>query len=120
MIRTMRQIFMSVAIVIALVFLFPAGGNALPPATDLPKVGGKPVLARINGEPLLLEEFERELAGLHSGASDNAPRPLSKPSVLLERLINAKLVLQEARNIGLDALPEVQRAQKTFEENTLR
>jgi parvulin-like peptidyl-prolyl isomerase len=39
---------------------------------------------------------------------------------LLGRLINAKLVLQEARNIGLDALPEVQNAQKAFEEDILR
>jgi parvulin-like peptidyl-prolyl isomerase len=35
-------------------------------------------------------------------------------------LINAKLVLQEARNIGLDSLPEVQSAVKTYEEDTLR
>jgi parvulin-like peptidyl-prolyl isomerase len=111
---------MLVTVVAALVFLFPARGNALPPAADLPKVGGKPVLARINGEPLLLEEFERALAGVHSGVSDNATRSMSKPSVLLQRLINAKLVLQEARNIGLDALPEVQNAQKAFEEDILR
>jgi parvulin-like peptidyl-prolyl isomerase len=111
---------MLATVVAALVFLFPARGNALPPAADLPKVGGKPVLARINGEPLLLEEFERALAGVHSGVSDNATRSMSKPSVLLQRLINAKLVLQEARNIGLDALPEVQNAQKAFEEDILR
>ena len=116
----MKQISSWAAVVMTLVFLFPARGNALPPVADLPKVGGKPVLARINGEPLLLEEFERALAGIHSGASDNATRSLSKPSVLLERLINAKLILQEARNIGLDELPEVQSAQKVFEEDILR
>ena len=116
----MRRIFMIVAVVMALVFLFPTRSNALPPAADLPKVGGKPALARINGEPLFLEEFERALAGIHSGASDNATRSLSKPSVLLERLINAKLVLQEAINIGLDELPEVRSAEKDFEEGALR
>jgi len=92
----------------------------MPAAADLPKVGGKPALARINGEPLLLEEFERVLVAVHSGASDNATRSLSKPSLLLERLINAKLVLQEARNIGLDELPEVRNAERVFEEDTLR
>src|SRR5512143_3966741 len=90
----MRRISMLVAVVMALVFLFPSRGNALPPTADLPKVGGKPVLARVNGEPLLLEEFERALAEVHSGESDNATRSPAKPSDLLVRLINAKLVLQ--------------------------
>jgi len=103
-----------------IVALFPAGGRATPARADLPLVSGKPALASINGEPLLLEEFERVLADVHSGASDNVSRPLSNPSLLLERLINAKLLLQEARNIGLDELPEVQRAEKTFQEDTLR
>lgn len=111
---------MFVSVGMVLVFLFPTRGNALPPSADLPKVGGKPVLARINGEPLLLEEFERALVEIHSEASDNATRSLSKPSVLLDRLINVKLILQEARNIGLDALPEVRSAEKIFEEDTLR
>jgi parvulin-like peptidyl-prolyl isomerase len=116
----MGRIYKFFTVVMGLVFLFPTRGNALPPAADLPKIGGKPALARINGEPLLLEEFERALAGIHSVAPDNTARPMPKPSVLLERLINAKLVLQEARNIGLDALPEVRAAQKVFEEDTLR
>ncbi len=78
------------------------------------------MLARINGEPLTLEEFERALSGLHAGMADNTLRSLPHPSQLLERLINAKLVLQEARNIGLDELPEVRNALKAFEEDTLR
>jgi len=100
--------------------LVPPSGYPSPTRSDLPLVGGKPALARINGEPLLLEEFERALSGIHSGASDNTTRSMSKPSVLLERLINAKLVLQEARNIGLDELPELRSAEKAFQEDTLR
>ena len=108
-------------ITMLLVFpLFPPDGHASPARADLPLVGGKPVLARINGEPLTLEEFERSLAGIHTGTADNTRRSLPHPSQLLERLINAKLILQEARNIGLDELPEVQRAEKAFEEDTLR
>jgi parvulin-like peptidyl-prolyl isomerase len=100
--------------------LFPPGGSASPARADLPLVGGKPVLARINGELLTLEEFERALAGIHSGMADNSLRSLPHPSQLLDRLINAKLVLQEASNIGLDELPEVRSAEKAFEEDTLR
>lgn len=116
----MRRIPLYVTVMMSLVLPFPVRGHAFPAAVDLPNVGGKPVLARINGEPLTLEEFERVLAGIHGAAADNATRPLSKPSQLLERLINAKLVLQEARSIGLDELPEVRSAQKVFEEDTLR
>ncbi|MBE0568702.1 MAG: peptidyl-prolyl cis-trans isomerase [Deltaproteobacteria bacterium] len=116
----MRRIFLYVIAMVVAFSLVPPSGYPSPARSDLPLVGGKPALARINGEPLLLEEFERALSGIHSGASDNTTRSMSKPSVLLERLINAKLVLQEARNIGLDALPEVRSAQKAFEEDTLR
>ncbi len=78
------------------------------------------MLARINGEALTLEEFERALAGIHADMADNTRRSLPDPSQLLDRLINARLVLQEARNIGLDELPEVKNAEKVFEEGTLR
>jgi len=116
----LRRIALSLSVVMALAFLHPAHGGARSAAADLPKAGGKPVLASINGEPLLLEEFERALAEIHSGVPDDATRSLQKPSVLLERLINSRLVIQEARNIGLDAMPEVLSAQKNFEENLLR
>ncbi len=116
----MRRTSLLVLAMLVLFALFPPGGHASPASADLPLVGGKPVLARINGEPLTLEEFERALAGIHTGMADNSQRSLPHPSQLLDRLINAKLVLQEARNIGLDELPEVQRAEKVFAEDTLR
>lgn len=116
----MRRSSLPVIAMLVLFSLFPLGGYASPERADLPMVGGKPVLARINGEPLTLEEFERALAGLHAGTADNILRPMPHPSQLLDRLINAKLVLQEARNIGLDELPEVRSAEKAFEEDTLR
>jgi parvulin-like peptidyl-prolyl isomerase len=116
----MRRTALFVIAMLAMVPLFPLSGHATPARADLPLAGGKPVLARINGEPLTLEEFERALAGLHTGMTDNTQRSLPHPSQLLDRLINAKLVLQEARNIGLDELPEVQRAERVFEEDTLR
>lgn len=108
-------------IVSALVFsIFHAGVLASPSRPYLPLVEGKPVVALINGEPLTLEEFDRQLADIHGGMTDNATKSLTDPSQLLDRLINAKLVLQEARRIGLDELPEVRSAVKTNEEDTLR
>jgi parvulin-like peptidyl-prolyl isomerase len=116
----MRRSSLLVLAMLVLFSLFPLGGYASPARADLPLAGGKPVLARINGEPLTLEEFERALAGIHTGMAENSQRSLPHPSQLLDRLINAKLVLQEARNIGLDELPEVRSAEKAFAEDTLR
>src|SRR4030066_2361273 len=116
----MTRTSLSAAFMMAVFLLFLGGGNGFTAGADLPLVGGKPTLALVNGEPLTLEEFDRVLSGIHGGMTGNETRPRSNPSQLLDRLINARLVLQEARNIGLDELPEVRSAEKTFEEDTLR
>ncbi len=116
----MRRISLTVIALVVVFSLFPPSGLASPARADLPLVNGKPALASINGEPLTLEEFERVLGGIHGEMADNTHRSMPHPSQLLERLINAKLVLQEARNIGLDELPEVRNAEKSFAEDTLR
>lgn len=102
------------------IFLILVGGTGYPADPKLPLIGGKPALAVVNDEPLTLEEFHRELASLHEGMTDNTARSRSNPSDLLERLINMKLILQEARHIGLDELPEVKDAVKAFEDDSLR
>ena len=116
----MRRTSLPVAFAIAVALLFLAVEQGFPAGKDLPLVGGKPTLAMVNGEPLTLEEFDRVLAGIHGGMTDNAIQTRPNPSQLLDRLINARLVLQEARNIGLDELPEVRSAEKAFGEDTLR
>jgi len=114
----MRRTYLPAILVV--IFLLLTGAKGEPADPKLPKIGGKPALAVINGEPLSLEEFYRALASLHGGMTDNAARSRSNPSELLERLINVKLILQEARNIGLDALPEVTNAVKVYQEDSLR
>jgi parvulin-like peptidyl-prolyl isomerase len=114
----MRRISLSAIFAAAVLFLVAGKGNAAEP--NLPLVAGKPTLALINDEPLTLEEFDVALAGLHEGVADNAATSRARASELLDRLINAKLILQEARNIGLDALPEVVDLVKVYEEDMLR
>jgi len=116
----MKRPALSAAFSVAVALLFLAVGQGFPAGKDLPLVGGKPTLAMVNGEPLTLEEFDRALAEIHGGITDNATRTRPDPSHLLDRMINARLILQEARNIGLDELPDVRSAEKTFGEDTLR
>jgi hypothetical protein len=110
----------SLSAILAAVFLFLAAGKGNAAEPKLPLVSGKPTLAMVNGEPLTLDEFDLALASLHEGMTDNASKSRARPSELLNRLINAKLILQEARNIGLDALPEVVTLVKVYEEGALR
>ncbi|HXV75803.1 MAG TPA: peptidyl-prolyl cis-trans isomerase [Candidatus Polarisedimenticolaceae bacterium] len=65
------------------------------------------VLARVNGEPITIDDLYQELDNFHRTVQD--PRQaVERPRVdeLLDRLINARLIIQEARNIGLDELAE--------------
>lgn len=79
------------------------------------------VIARVNGEPITLEDFFEELAARHVGMADGGGMIARQdPTELLGRLVNVRLILQEARNIGLDELPEVERAIRSFANDALR
>jgi len=77
---------------------------------DLPVIKGKKAAATVNGDPIMLEELNRDLAGA-SGASR---------SEVLRRLINASLIVQEAKRIGLNELPEIRKMVESFASMTLR
>ena len=114
----MRRFLPGFRWILALVLLFH--GAAAAAGSGLPTIGGKKAVAVVNGEPISLEEFQRVLASLHEGAGGKPAGGRRNYSDLLRRLIDGKLVLQEARNIGLDALPEVRETVKMFEKQTLR
>ena len=77
---------------------------------DLPVIKGKKAAATVNGDPITLAELNRDLAGA----------PGASRSEVLRRLINASLVVQEARRIGLDELPEIRKMVDAFASVTLR
>jgi parvulin-like peptidyl-prolyl isomerase len=103
----------------AVLLLLSAAPTVL--GTELPLVEGKPTVAVINGEPITLDEFYRELAARHSTMeAPTGPVTRRDPSTVLEELIDTRLILQEARNIGLHELPEVAQALGVFRRDTLR
>ncbi len=73
---------------------------------------GFPV-ALVNDEPITLEELTTSLAGIHQSG---AQLPTGKNSLqtLLNRLINTKLIVLEAENMGLEEMPEVKQAIKDY------
>ncbi len=76
-------------------------------------------VAMVNEEPITLAEFTRELATVHSGMGDSETPASQNFSKLLERLIEIKLIKQEALNIGFDRTPAVQNQIEEFELKTL-
>ena len=87
--------------------LFPAPAHAAGGA--LPTIEGVEAVAAVNGEPISLAEVERQLAKIHMQAEESRPAG-QDPSALLERLITAKLVAQEARQAGFDEEAEFVKA----------
>jgi hypothetical protein len=87
-----------------------------------PARGGtdSPVLARVNGEPIALDRFLVALDELHADAAKDGAVPQKDPTELLQRLVDVELILQEARAIGLDDLPDYDKAIDAFRKDTLR
>ncbi len=87
----------------------------------LPKVDGKEIVAKVNGEPVTLDEFFYQIGTLHAGVEAPQARVRKQdPAALLDRLVNIKLITQEARNIGLDDLPEVASAVDSYRKDALK
>ncbi len=104
----MRHIFFKLVMILTLL-LFP-GATVGRAEQKLPVIEGKEAIATVNGEPITLEELNRDLP-MTSGASK---------SEVLRRLINVSLVVQEGKRIGLDELPEIKNMVDAFSKVTLR
>ncbi len=84
-----------------------------------PRFSGFP-LALVGDEPVTLGEFTRALATVHgelSGETQTAPIDYAQ---ILKRLINTRLAVEEAKTMGIDELPEIQKDVEVFSRQTLR
>ncbi|MFN7965078.1 MAG: peptidyl-prolyl cis-trans isomerase [Acidobacteriota bacterium] len=98
-----------------------AGVSGLAAPTTLPVIDGQQAVASVNGEPITLQEFKAEMYSVHAAVEQpNAPIAKRDPADLLTRLINTKLIVQEAERIGLADLPEIAKLLGVFERDALR
>ncbi len=74
------------------------------------------IIAIVNGDEVSLQELNAELQGVR--VPDTANRDLLRKQVL-QRLIDRKLIVQKAREQGLDKTPEYVAQQRRAEENIL-
>ncbi len=94
-----------------LVTLVAPGASA--GAADLPVVKGRKVVAMVQGEPITLDELERQL-----GSASTSDRATAAGT--LDRMINLVLLAQEAKRMGLDRLPEIRKEADAFARTALR
>ena len=104
--------------VISMVWAGLCAGAAL--AQELPVVKGRKIVASVNGEPISFEEFSEEVASIRKELGPGQKQDGRMEMDVLKRMINTRLVAQEARNIGLDKLPENQKMVDAYARETLR
>lgn len=80
------------------------------------------VIAEINGDTIRVEDLTGLLESSHQSRMEKQGEGKIKLDFAepLKRLINVKLMVQEARNVGLDELPEVKKEMDLFSGMTLR
>ncbi len=106
--RTDRRIWIP-ACAAGLVALTIASGWA----QDLPVVKGRKIVASVQGDPITLDEFNRQ-------RPPAAERDPAADLRLLKHLINVRLIAQEGRRMELDKLPEIRRMLDAYAHVTLR
>ncbi len=96
-----------------------AGSGELKVPLTSPRFSDCPVAA-VNDEPVTVEDLTGLLVSSHEErqetGSGKVKMSFSEP---LKRLINVRLIVQEAQNIGLDELPEFKKSMETFADATL-
>jgi parvulin-like peptidyl-prolyl isomerase len=113
----MKRNFVRLLTVLILFLLLAFGTFAV--GQNLPVIKGKKVVAIVNDEQITLDEFNREVKSWNEGKAEGR-LDKAKEEELLKRLINSKLMIQEARKIGLDQLSEIKNMVDVYSRVTLR
>ena len=115
----MQNIKKASALTLTLVLLLFSGTRGITADEKLPVIDGKPAVATVNEEPISLDELNRAIAASHTTRPKGDKAGRIDYSAIMERLINTRLILLEARNMGLDELPEVKDAVDRYARETL-
>jgi hypothetical protein len=82
----------------------------------LPVKQGSKIVASVNGDIITLDELDRAFAS----QAEPAQGKKADKQEMLKRLINTRLLIQEGRKMGLEALPEVKNRVDVYAKVTLR
>jgi hypothetical protein len=76
-------------------------------------------VAVVNEEPITFRDLTQRISSIHMGRASEATSSRKDYAALLERVVTMKLVVQEARNIGLDETPEFEGQVEKMSKNLL-
>jgi hypothetical protein len=113
----MKQVCLVMKFMVFILPLIGVHGFAL--GQKLPVIDGKATVALVNNEPVTLESLKRAVAESNTEIPDKESLDHMDYSAFVRRLVNTRLIALEAKNIGLDKLPEVQKALDSFAKQTL-
>ena len=111
------NIYSAITLMLAFFLLFGTGVFAAD--ETLPVIDGKKAVASVNAEPISLEELNRAIAASHTSRPRSEKAGRIDYSAIMDRLINTRLILLEARNMGLDELPEIKAAVEKYSREAL-
>lgn len=104
---------------ITIICLLIAGLPGYAAEMQLPVIDGKKAVATVNDEPITMEELNRAIGSSHAGRSADKKAGRIGYSGILARLINTRLILLEAQNMGFDELPEINDAVNIYSKKNL-
>ncbi len=77
-------------------------------------------LAMVNDEAITVEDLKKTMGTIHEGMTEGKAVPKTNFPVLLKRLINSLLIIQEARTMELDKLEEIKTSVDDYSKKQLR
>jgi parvulin-like peptidyl-prolyl isomerase len=116
----MKRLFLMVVATLSMVIFIGTVGMTLGAEQSLPVVKGKKIVASVNEELITLDQFNQELEMLHQKVPGEKKGGKGNPLDLLNRMINTRLIIQEARRMGLHELKEIRERVDVFARVTLR
>jgi len=102
---TLRHIAATATLCLAVAAQAPLRGAA----PGLPVRGGRPIVATVNGQAIFLDELEAELDRSADRAHLRKGYGRAADFEVLDRLVNVRLVAEEAARMGLSDLPEIRK-----------
>jgi hypothetical protein len=108
----MKHTGMMLKLIAVFIALSAAHGQAAD--QNLPIIDGKKTVATVNDEPITLEELQQAIAAAHAAKSPEIAAGEAKAgridyAGIMERLIETRLIVLEAKNMGIGELPEVKK-----------
>jgi parvulin-like peptidyl-prolyl isomerase len=113
-----KVLSLSIIIIVFGLLFWQSSGLAF--SAELPIINGKRTVATVNSDPITLEELNRALASSHTGRPKGNKAGRIDLSDIMNRLINTRLIVLEANNMGLDELPEIKNMLAQYSRDTLR